>query len=191
MARSRSRRRGRDARRIARRSPAPRFDDFDDVWLDRLRERPDVGFVDLESRQDRRRYHPNALRGRSVSGVPPRGLTRQPRIVIVPEGHKLARHQTYGGRYTLDQVRNRYLIKSKKRKRHSVTYEARRDRYGMITYERSRIPQRVGFTLPWQVIICVRRKRRREVLHALNIAGRSGVGRGKRQHRNEYSEVRC
>lgn len=45
-----------------------------------------------------------------------------------------------------------------------------------------------AFTTPPGVAICVRRKQRREVLHALKKT-RSGSGRSKR--RNPYSEVKC
>lgn len=38
---------------------------------------------------------------------------------------------------------------------------------------------------------CEARARRRSVLHALGIAGRSGVGRGKRRVVNQYSNMRC
>lgn len=50
------------------------------------------------------------------------------------------------------------------------------------------LPYRIGFVKPERILICVRRKIRREVLHALKIAG----GRGfKRPTFNEYSSVRC
>lgn len=45
------------------------------------------------------------------------------------------------------------------------------------------VPRKMGF--------CVRRKQRKEVLFALSIAGRSGVGRGKRWRRNAQSSYRC
>lgn len=52
------------------------------------------------------------------------------------------------------------------------------------------VPVGVAFRAPRQVAICVRRKQRREVLHALG-----KTGRGSRHHRaprrNVYSEVHC
>lgn len=45
------------------------------------------------------------------------------------------------------------------------------------------------FAVPNKVLICVRRKERKEVLHALGRVGR-GSGGGKK-HRNQYSEVHC
>lgn len=49
----------------------------------------------------------------------------------------------------------------------------------------------VAFQAHPQVNICTRRKTRREVLHAIKVAGRRGVGRGRRQVRNQFSEVSC
>lgn len=47
----------------------------------------------------------------------------------------------------------------------------------------SRVPSRTWF--------CVRRKQRKQVLFAFKIAGRSGVGRGKRWFRNRNSHYGC
>lgn len=50
-------------------------------------------------------------------------------------------------------------------------------------------PTQVGFRTPKSVIICVRRKRRTEVLHAL---GKTGAGVKKRRpRRNWYSSISC
>lgn len=46
----------------------------------------------------------------------------------------------------------------------------------------------VAFQAPRDVLVCVRRKRRKEVLHALNHTGKSGQ---KRPRRNFWSEVSC
>lgn len=49
------------------------------------------------------------------------------------------------------------------------------------------VTSRPGFAVPERVALCVRRKRRKEVLHALR-----KVGRGhKRAKWNEWSKVRC
>lgn len=48
---------------------------------------------------------------------------------------------------------------------------------------------RVSFSAPGSTVICVRRSRRREVLHALRKTGR-GSG-GGRKRRNEFSSVSC
>lgn len=47
----------------------------------------------------------------------------------------------------------------------------------------------VSFSAPWKVLVCVRRKVRREVLHALRFVGK-GTG-GGRHRRNQWSGVRC
>lgn len=44
------------------------------------------------------------------------------------------------------------------------------------------------FESPRHVVACVRRKRRKEVIHAKGIAGRRGLRRGRR---NQWSSVRC
>lgn len=49
--------------------------------------------------------------------------------------------------------------------------------------------ERIGFFTPSKVAICVRRKIRREVLHALKIAG--GRGHFRKRRRSFYSSVRC
>lgn len=69
-------------------------------------------------------------------------------------------------------------------------YSANVDHSGRV-HTLDALPSRIGFRVPDHVAMCVRRKRRREVLHALGIAGRKGVGRGRKQTRNEFSEVGC
>lgn len=65
--------------------------------------------------------------------------------------------------------------------------------------ERSRDPRRVlaktslnrlgmAFEAPKRVLVCVRRKQRREVLHALN---KTRKGAGARKRRNQWSNVSC
>jgi len=178
----RSSRSGRNTRGITRRTPAP--DAFDDNWFDDISERFDARYIDLTRSEDRRRWHPLNLQPYTYQPGP-RGLFRRPRVVIVPEGHRLARRQTYGGKYSLREVLSRNY-------RYTWSnYQDLRDRVTGRAYKGiDDLSRRVGFALPWQVVICVRRKRRREVMHALGIAGGSGIGRHP-QRRNEYSEVRC
>jgi len=47
---------------------------------------------------------------------------------------------------------------------------------------------RVTFAVPDRVAMCVRRKVRKEVLHALNVAGRTGI---KKRRTNFWSKVGC
>lgn len=54
---------------------------------------------------------------------------------------------------------------------------------------RSISPSRFHFAVPNKVLICVRRQRRKEVLHALRRVGRGSSG--SRRIRNYYSDVRC
>lgn len=50
------------------------------------------------------------------------------------------------------------------------------------------LPAGVRFSMPWRVMMCVRRKRRREVMFAKGKAGRRGQ---RPPRRNYYSEVSC
>lgn len=47
---------------------------------------------------------------------------------------------------------------------------------------------RMGYGDPWKVIICLKRQARKEVLHALNLAGKPGF---KKPKYNSTSYVRC
>lgn len=50
------------------------------------------------------------------------------------------------------------------------------------------LPHGLQFNVPEEVLVCVRRKRRREVLFATRRYGRNGA---KRYRRNRFSEVSC
>ena len=49
----------------------------------------------------------------------------------------------------------------------------------------------INFRNPRSVHLCRRRKSRRQVIHALGIAGKRGVGEGRRRHVNFWSKVSC
>lgn len=55
-------------------------------------------------------------------------------------------------------------------------------------YRTADVPVFLKFPTPKSVIICIRRKIRREVLHALR---RVGSGGGKKRRRNEWSDIHC
>lgn len=183
----RSRSGGRGGRTPSASSAAPPVDIFDDAWLTRIRERFDARHIDLTSASDRRRWHPSKLDSRyGLFGL------RGPRIVVVPEGHRLARLQTYGGRYSLNDVRR--MLRVGRSPHNRRWHDVREHDTGRIVrkygFAREGVSRRLGFHLPWQVIVCVRRQRRKEVLHAFRIAG-GGVGKGKRWRRGRFSDVRC
>lgn len=52
------------------------------------------------------------------------------------------------------------------------------------------IPSRLQFAAPKRTIICLKRKIRKEVLHALQRTGR-GHGSRRRPKRNAYSQISC
>lgn len=52
------------------------------------------------------------------------------------------------------------------------------------------ISSRVGFAVPKKVLVCVRRKQRKEVLHALGKTG-GGARVSRRRRRNAWSDVDC
>lgn len=62
-------------------------------------------------------------------------------------------------------------------------------RSAALSAVRDSVPHRVSFEAPSSVLVCVRRQRRKEVLHALNKTG-SGVSR-RRPRRNWLSNVSC
>lgn len=50
------------------------------------------------------------------------------------------------------------------------------------------IPNTIGFEAPRTVLVCVRRRRRKEVLHALKKTGKAGQ---KSPRRSAYSDIKC
>lgn len=46
----------------------------------------------------------------------------------------------------------------------------------------------VGFKVPRRVVICVRRKIRKEVIHAIGAGGSKNL---RKPHKNEFSKVKC
>nr|QJB20468.1 MAG: hypothetical protein [Microvirus sp.] len=58
-----------------------------------------------------------------------------------------------------------------------------------VLAQRPHMPVGVAFDNPRDVLVCVRRKTRRQVIHALGKAGK-GVAR-KAPRRNHYSDVKC
>lgn len=54
--------------------------------------------------------------------------------------------------------------------------------------KRRDVPRGVSFAVPDEVLICVRRRQRKEVLHALDKTGRAGQ---KPPRRNYYSDIHC
>lgn len=167
---------------------APRLEMYDDNWLDSVVNNPSIRFVDLTRIEDRRRYDPTSvdIRGKKFESIPKTLKGTPARIVVVPEGHRLARLQTYGGRFTIADVLKGYKYVPGFPRGWNWHSDP-----GLTTYSYENYPsRRVGFALPWQVVICVRRKRRREVLHAM---GKTGKGQAKQKPsvRNYYSNVRC
>lgn len=177
--------------RVTRRNSNPRLplDEFDDEWLREYSERQFSEYIDLTKYEDRRRWHPSKLRG-----IPPgpalAGRITKPRVVVVPEGHRLARLAPYGGRVPLSSV----LSREKRTRRRSLDYfteKTYRGPHGTYhSFGPDHLSRRVGFQHPWQVMICVRRRIRREVIFALN---KGGKGKAHKHHyrRNEHSEIRC
>lgn len=203
MARShRSRRRQRVANANTRPRPsagrifsdnAPNLDEFDAGWFHRFSRDTRVTWADLENPIDRRRFSPGKR-------VWPDGFSdwdtnpyarNPPRILIVPKGHRLSRFQTFGGRYNLYRD---ILAKWDHRWVHTeripgnVIWNDRANR----THFRTGMPDTTrSHPLPWQVIVCVRRRKRKEVLHALDLLRGGSGGGGKKRKRSPDSEVRC
>lgn len=49
----------------------------------------------------------------------------------------------------------------------------------------------INFAEPRNMHLCKRRSRRQQVMFALNLAGRRGVGKGKKRRTNIWSKVGC
>ena len=56
------------------------------------------------------------------------------------------------------------------------------------TASRMSLPEKIGFAVPKKVVVCVRRKQRREVIHALRLRGK---GASSPKRRNIWSDVKC
>lgn len=175
------------ARRL--RTSAPPVSTFDERWLNNIRDHTRSRYIDLTRHEDRRFWSPSTVEKYSKRPQRTGTLGRQrPRIVIVPQGHRLARFQTYNGRYTLADIQH-----GSWRGYSSSTWHRSDERYSNDYPQALRyddITHRVGYHAPWQVIVCVRRKRRTEVLHALGKTGNTAAIRIRRR-RNDNSEVRC
>lgn len=52
------------------------------------------------------------------------------------------------------------------------------------------VPHAVRFSNPRHLMLCVRRRVRREIIFALRLRGR-GAGRRRKPRRNQYSDIRC
>lgn len=64
------------------------------------------------------------------------------------------------------------------------------DKFGAGIRNQNMLPSGIQFANPKRVAICLRRKARREVLHALKLTRKSGRG-GSRRNRNLWSTVKC
>lgn len=53
---------------------------------------------------------------------------------------------------------------------------------------RARVPYQIAFQAPKETLVCVRRQRRKQVLHALKKTGKGGQ---RRPRRGPFSEVKC
>lgn len=53
---------------------------------------------------------------------------------------------------------------------------------------RARVPYQIAFSAPAETLVCVRRRRRKEVLHAKRKTGKRGQ---RRPRRSQFSEVKC
>lgn len=97
-----------------------------------------------------------------------------------PEGVRASARSFSSSRHRLesrDRVYNRYNVKPVSRLHSSPVFGVSQTRAS------------IAFADPSRTLICVRRKIRREVMHAL---GLSGSGSGQRPPRlSEYSSVRC
>ena len=65
-----------------------------------------------------------------------------------------------------------------------------RDRFAGLRKFASQTKATIGFDAPLHTLVCVRRRRRKEVLFAKRKAGRAGA-RSRRPRRNWFSQIHC
>lgn len=93
--------------------------------------------------------------------------------------------------YPLTQIEDRRLFNPTLVLARSTTGNRARLTSGRPT-TRQKLPYWIGFKNPSKVVTCVRRKVRKEVIHALQIRGGSGrIKRNKTSRRTFTSEIRC
>lgn len=137
----------------------------DDYYIASPTAAPRTAFVPSD---DRRRYHPERAErpALTVSGNKAKiGLTKWTYRTSPPTPSNGRTFQYLGG--------------SKKRELDRVRIRAKAD-------ARKQTKQSISFVAPSKVLVCIRRKMRREVLHALRRFGGSGSRR-----RSWRSEIRC
>ena len=86
----------------------------------------------------------------------------------------------------LSQIEDRRSYHPLRSNRPAATLQAPAARHIMVS--RPGFPGRLLFRAPAQVVVCVRRKIRKQVIHALRKAGRVGQ---RRPRFNRFSSVRC
>lgn len=108
---------------------------------------------------DNRRWDPDPLgRAKTLSGARPRIIAKQPNV-----NKKFRVIRGPGGR----PLSSKNLV-------HGINA--------------SGVTSRLRFKVPHDVLVCLRRKIRREVLHALKLKKSGGGGR---RRRNQYSDIEC
>lgn len=117
--------------------------------------------------EDRRQFHPEAqLRpAKLLDGRPSRGLRVAPAVIKKKPVYTKALVEKIGRK--AQRARSLRMLED--------------------------VPSRVMFESPLDTLICVRRRMRREVLHALQLTGKgSGMRqRFREKNRNWYSDVEC
>ncbi|AZL83003.1 hypothetical protein [Apis mellifera associated microvirus 42] len=93
-------------------------------------------------------------------------------------------HTTYPDRRTWSPAR---VLSGPAARNVNATRLVAADRVGDAVRRQTKAP--IRFAVPEKVALCVRRQRRKEVLHAFKKAGRKGPQ--KKHHRNQWSNVSC
>lgn len=166
------------------------LDAYDERWLAGVASDPRIRMVDLTTGS---RVIIAAARGEPVS----RKLNFQPRYIVVPEGHRLARLAPYRGTLPLRDALQRGSINFKfgiDRRYEPAGESFRGFRHSYLRDDLSVHTRRIGHQLPWQIMVCVRRKQRAQVLHALgSVVNGRGAGGSKldKPSRTSNSEIVC
>lgn len=113
--------------------------------------------------------YPSLVRVDPLSALLQPRFTRIPRTLVSPQ--------------VLTEVQDRRVFHPDGRQRAAISVD------GTKTRQVAGRSYRINFAVPDRVMVCVRRKIRDEVLHALKLTGR-GSGRGKKRF-NVFSGISC
>lgn len=138
------------------------------------------------ARRNRDRYQARSVIRFNPPPIPPLVIVRPPRRTLI-DFNKLRR-------LDLTKLEDRRQWHPDGKFRAAATF-SRRDQRRLVerfteNTVRDYFPSaKIGFAIPDKVVRCVKRKRRKEVMFALNLTGKGS--KVSRRKRDEYSDIKC